>query len=80
VHFWNSKYLLYILPFPGRGSCVFDKELESGVCVCNEDWVGDRCNFPCQNGTNHGDGICKCHRTCDTGLFCFYIVIVCLLI
>ncbi|WAR26298.1 TENX-like protein [Mya arenaria] len=53
-----------------RGECVYDIEVESGVCICNEDWIGPDCSVPCVNGTNSGDGVCVCSRTCYTGLSC----------
>jgi hypothetical protein len=49
---------------------VFDPDMETGVCQCSQEWVGVSCNIPCINGTNKGDGVCSCHRTCDTGMYC----------
>lgn len=49
------------------GDCQYDTILEAGVCHCYPEWIGDDCGIPCINGTNNGDGVCTCHRTCDTG-------------
>lgn len=57
------------LPFTDQGDCRYDTTLLSGICHCDPDWIGTDCFIPCINGTNHGDGVCTCDRTCDTGKF-----------
>lgn len=47
-----------------RGNCS-----GNGVCNCTEEWIGDKCDIPCLNGTNI-NGVCVCDHTCLTGVSC----------
>ena len=63
---------LLLVYFSDQGDCQYDTTLLAGICHCDPDWIGDDCFIPCINGTNHGDGVCDCDRTCDTGKFTFF--------
>lgn len=58
-------YYICVYTGPDQGVCVW-----GGQCLCSADWIGDKCHIPCMNGTNNGDGVCRCEKACVSGIGC----------